>query len=72
MKNGGFIFDEEKRLNFLTKKTRTKLIHLMYMYCIEKVSSTPTKEQMIEFCQAVIVLFPSLKENNSSLGGIVS
>lgn len=71
-KNGGSIFAEEKTLKFLTKKTRVKLINHVHCFCLESVSPNPSKEQLVELCQALIALFPSLKQENSGFGGIVS
>lgn len=54
------------------KKTRKQLIDLLFEYIREKLSTKPTKDELIELCHTTILLFPSLKTENSEIGGIVS
>lgn len=61
----------EERLMGIGKSNRKKVIRIIEQYCFEKVSKSPSVPEIVAICRAVLVLFPSLRENQSNIGGIV-
>lgn len=66
------IIDEEARNAFLTPNSTKFLVSRLRDYVEKVYSSTPTNAELIEVCKMAIEIFPSLKQETSCVGGIVS
>lgn len=62
---------QERQREFISVKSRRKLIKCLFNYLVQEYDM-PTDENIKSVCFATIRLFPSLKEQNSTMGGIVS
>lgn len=66
------ILHENKTAGELSEKSRRKLTKLLHEYLTETYGDCVTKNEKIALARATIVLFPCLKIDESSIGGIVS
>lgn len=69
--NCGCIFAEERHNVFLLPNSRRTLVTRVYEFLIDNFSYDPTSVEMIDIAHATVSLFPSLKVNESCIGGIV-
>lgn len=65
------LFDEEKRLKYLSKDSRKVLIDLLFDYLMQN-STSPQEKDIILACKATVQLFKTLNTIPSDIGGIVS
>lgn len=66
------MFDELDKLQFLTAPTRRQLITQLVLFIYDEYGPQPSHAEAITVSQATIELFPFLKVDRSSIGGIVS
>lgn len=66
------ILEEEARNNFLSPSSTKVLVSRLRDYVEMMYSPTPTNGELIEASKMTIDIFPSLKQQNSKIGGIVS
>lgn len=66
------IIEEEARNNFLSSCSAKILLYRLRDFVELLYSSNPTNDELIEVSQMTIDIFPSMKLENSKIGGIVS
>lgn len=70
--NGGSsIFENYLRCSDLSDARRKHLCRILAKFLYDKFSDKPNKHAKIAVAKASIILFPALKVENSSYGGIV-
>lgn len=69
--NGNSIIEEEARNHFLSQKSLRLLLNRLKDFTELEYSSMPKRDKLIAVAQMTILLFPSMKEPNSTIDGIV-
>lgn len=67
-----FIYAEHSATGILSKKSVRVLCDKLKYFINEKFDHKSSREQIESVCKAVLMIFPSLKREPSSIDGIVS
>lgn len=72
IKNGKeYLISEHSECKLLSTSSRKELVNAIYDYLTED-EKNPSEEQITVTCKAVLEIFPSLKFDGGTIGGIVS